>query len=219
MEAQVHRGRIRAICRSIAEQGFDALVVTHRPNILYLSGFSGDSGVLLIEHHRTTLFTDTRFTVQAAQEVGTLCRVEISPGPPLRRIGQALAIAKARRVGFDPEKVTVAQFRVLKRAGGVRVQWRSLPSVVEGLRIIKSAEEIALMHRAAALGSEVMEEAIRLLKPGVRECDIAAEVAYRMRKKGAQRTSFETIVAFGARSALPHARPTTKRSCVPRGPP
>jgi Xaa-Pro aminopeptidase len=80
--------------------------------------------------------------------------------------------------------------------------------LVETLRAVKDAGEIDRIRDAARLGSEVMEEAIRLIRPGVTELDVAAEIGYRMRRKGASGESFEAIVAAGPRSALPHARPT-----------
>jgi Xaa-Pro aminopeptidase len=83
--------------------------------------------------------------------------------------------------------------------------------MVEGLRMRKDASELAQMRKAAVLAGEVIQEAIALLKPGIRELEVGAEIEYRMRKKGASRPAFETIVAFGARAALPHARPTAKR--------
>jgi Xaa-Pro aminopeptidase len=86
-----------------------------------------------------------------------------------------------------------------------------LKNGIEGLRAVKDAEEIALMRRAARVGSKVLEEVLRLLRPGVRESEIAAEIEYRLRKKGASGAAFPTIVASGARAALPHAQPTEKK--------
>src|SRR5207245_3091969 len=83
--------------------------------------------------------------------------------------------------------------------------------MVEALRMRKDAAELAQMRKAAVLAGEVVEEAIGLLRPGIREFEVGAEIEYRMRKKGASGPAFETIVAFGARSAHPHARPTEKR--------
>jgi Xaa-Pro aminopeptidase len=83
--------------------------------------------------------------------------------------------------------------------------------MVENLRAVKDVEEITRVRDAARLGSDVMEEAIALIRPGVSELEIAAEIGYRMRRKGASGESFEAIVAAGPRSALPHARPTARR--------
>jgi Xaa-Pro aminopeptidase len=99
----------------------------------------------------------------------------------------------------------------MKRAAGPRVGWTPAEGYVERLRGHKDAQELAVMRRAAALADKVMAKALTLLKPGVRELEIAAEIEYQMRLLGASGPAFETIVAFGERSAFPHARPTDKR--------
>jgi Xaa-Pro aminopeptidase len=129
--------------------------------------------------------------------------------------GKLIASRKHRglpRVGFDPVHLSQAEWLRLRGAAGRGVRWKPLAGVVESLREIKSPGELEAMRQAAKLGSEVMEEVISLVKPGVTELDLAAEADYRMRRKGASGPSFDTIVASGVRSALPHARPTEK--CV-----
>jgi len=91
------------------------------------------------------------------------------------------------------------------------VRWIPAPGKVESLRMRKDAAELAQMRRAAILAGEVMQSAIGMLKPGIREFEVGAEIEYQMRKRGASGPAFETIVAFGERAALPHARPTAKR--------
>jgi Xaa-Pro aminopeptidase len=110
-----------------------------------------------------------------------------------------------------PSRVTVTGWDQLKKAAGTRVRWVPVDALVDHLRAIKDPSEVDRIRAAARLGSEVMEEAIRLIRPGVTELDIASEINFRMRRKGASGESFESIVAAGARSALPHARPTSRR--------
>ena len=104
----------------------------------------------------------------------------------------------------------MAEWASLKTAAGARVRWKSAAGLVEALREVKDPQELSIMREAAKLGSDVMAEVISLVRPGVSELDLAAEIDYRMRRKGADGASFESIVASGARSALPHARPTAK---------
>jgi Xaa-Pro aminopeptidase len=106
--------------------------------------------------------------------------------------------------------LTVSEFGQLKTAARPTVQWKSATGLLEGMRELKTAAELDIMRSSAKIGSEVMAEVIKLARPGVTELDLAAEVDYRMRRKGASGPSFETIVASGARTALPHARPTSK---------
>jgi Xaa-Pro aminopeptidase len=115
------------------------------------------------------------------------------------------------RLGFDPVHLSQAEWKLLGTTLGGAARWKPVAGLVEGLREIKSPEELEVMREAAKLGSEVMEEVISLVKPGIRELDLAAEADYRMRRKGASGPSFDTIVASGTRAALPHARPTEKR--------
>jgi len=190
--------------------GAGSLLETHLPNIFYLCGFSGDSAALLVDPASATLFTDGRFTIQAKEETRGL-RVHIHTGPLLEAVGKHLRAKKRQRVAISPSRVTLAGWKALRKTAGSNVKWLAVDGVVEKLRAVKDDDEIGRIRDAARLGSQVMEEAIRLIRPGVTELDIAAEIGYRMRLKGASGESFEAIVASGPRSALPHARPTARR--------
>jgi Xaa-Pro aminopeptidase len=199
--------RLRALLRP---SKLDAFLTLHRPNIFYLCGFSGSSGALLIGPRGARLFTDSRYTIQAAGEVHS-ASVAIVRGNLLAAVGDRLRKAGARTVGYEASQLSVQQLRQLRKAAGSRVRWQPALSLVEGLRSVKEPGEIALMKSAAALGSQVFEQVLPLIKPGIREFELAAEIEYRMRRMGATGPAFETIVAFGERSALPHARPTGRR--------
>ncbi len=183
----------------MAEARAGAFVVTHMPNVFYLCGFSGSAGALIVEAGRATLFTDGRYTAQAREEAPRVHR-EITRGPLFAAVGDYLRKLRLRRAGFEPAALSVEQSRELHRAAGPRVRWMALAGVVETLRAVKSAGEIALLRKVARLGSEVMEEILPLLKPGVSELDVAAEIEYSMRKKGASGTSRPSRTEFKARS-------------------
>ncbi|MCL4523543.1 MAG: aminopeptidase P family protein [Acidobacteria bacterium] len=199
--------RLRALLRA---NGLDSCLTLHRPNILYLCGFSGSSGALLVEPRGARLFTDSRYTLQAADEVHN-ATVGIVQGPLLASVGERLKRVGAPTVGYEASRLTVQQLQQVRRAAGHRVHWQPDRNPVEALRAVKDGGEIALMKRAASLGSRVFEQVLPLIKPGIREFELAAEIEYRMRLLGAIGPAFETIVAFGERSALPHARPTGRR--------
>jgi Xaa-Pro aminopeptidase len=114
-------------------------------------------------------------------------------------------------VAFDPAQLIVTQFKDLRAAAGSGISWSPGTGWVEDLRLLKSIAEIAKMRAAARLISKVFEQVVPLIRPGITELDLAAEIDYRMRKLGASGPSFETIVASGPRAALPHANPTSKR--------
>jgi Xaa-Pro aminopeptidase len=202
--------RRRALVARLLELHLDGLLVTSPANWYYLTGFTGEAGALLVSRRGTALITDGRFTVQAHEETSG---VEIIPqkGSLFEFAGQFLKNSARKRVGFDPAQLTVEQLQSLRNGGGARPRWTAATGAVEALRMRKDASEIAQMRRAAVLAGEVFKHVLPLLKPGIKETEVGAEIEYQMRKRGASGPAFETIVAFGERGALPHARPTAKR--------
>jgi Xaa-Pro aminopeptidase len=205
-----NRARIARLQKLLREKGLDSLLVTSQPDRYYLTGFTGEAGVLLVEPRGLTLVTDGRFSVQARQETQKLPVVLQSDGL-YRTCGQLLRHQKRKRVGFDPGQLTVSELGQLRKSAGANARFRYAGGLVEGLRASKDTGELTRMRKSAILASEVVEGSIKLLKYGVSELEVAAEIEYQMRKRGASGPAFETIVAFGERAALPHARPTAKR--------
>ena len=185
-------------------------MVTSPANWFYLTGFTGESGALVVSPKGATLVTDGRFLVQGREEMSGVRLVQ-QKGSLYDSAGRFMRESGFRRVGFDPGQVTVGQLKSLRRGSGRKVKWVAAPGAVESLRMCKDAAELAQMRKAGALADEIVGLAIKLLKPGVREMEVGAEIEYQMRKRGASGPAFETIVAFGERAALPHARPTAKR--------
>jgi len=203
--------RRRALRKQLDEADLSALIVTQPASWYYLTGFTGEAGALVLSSQGTTLITDGRFTEQARREARGVKIIQQVHALPTA-VGEFLkASARRGKVGFPAAHLTVAQFRAMKRAAGPRVRWAPAEGYVERLRGHKDAQELAVMRRAAALADKVMAKAFTILKPGVRELEVAAEIEYQMRLLGASGPAFETIVAFGERSAYPHARPTDKR--------
>jgi Xaa-Pro aminopeptidase len=196
--------------QALSVRKLDALVVTHPPDWYYLTGFTGEAGALVVSRSKTSLITDGRFITQGKDETSAVQIVQHKGGLP-SAIGEFLKHARFGRVGFDPAQLTVAQYGALRKAAGGRCALKQAPGLVLALRMRKDSEELAQMRKAAILASEVVEHAIGLLKPGVREIDVAAEIEFKMRSGGASGPAFESIVAFGDRAALPHARPTSKQ--------
>lgn len=207
-----HRSRIERLRCALLGLRADALLVTHLPNVLYLTGFTGRAGVLLVGHARSALFTDSRYTLQARQEVSAV-GVHIAKGGLLRAAGQELRKIRPRgtvALAFSPGQLAVAQKQALDKQAKTKLRWISSDNLVERLRAVKDAEELSRIGAAAGLISKVFEQVLPLVRPGRRETEIAAEIEYQMRTWGAEGPSFETIVASGARSAWPHARPSSK---------
>jgi len=202
--------RLDNLISKLTDAKIDSLLMTSPANWYYLTGFTGESGALVVSRKGASLITDGRFMVQGGAETSGV-RIHPQKGALFEFVGQFLKDSRFRRVGFDPTQVTVGQLQSLRKAAGRQVRWIPAPGKVESLRMRKDAAELAEMRRAAILAGEVMQETIGLLKPGIREFEVGAEIEYQMRKKGASGPAFETIVAFGERAALPHARPTAKR--------
>jgi Xaa-Pro aminopeptidase len=209
MKTPFYRRR-RILASSFSDAKIDALLITSAANWYYLTGFTGESGALVVSRKGTTLISDGRFTVQGRAETSGI-RILQQKGSLFESVGQFLKDSHLRRVGFDPTQITVGQLQSLRKAAGKGVRWVPTVDRVESLRMRKDAAELAQMRRSAILAGEVVQSAIGLLKPGIREFEVSAEIEYQMRKRGASGPAFETIVAFGERAALPHARPTAKR--------
>lgn len=205
-----HAKRRKALLAEIASRKLDRLLVTHPANWYYLTGFTGESGVLLVSEEGTTLVTDGRFTVQAKAETRGV-QFELQQGGLYPAVGAFLRNAGPGKLGYDPNQLTVTQLGALRKAVGSKWQGAAAAGLVERLRMRKDVQELAVMRKAAILAGEVLEGVLKLVKPGVRENELGAEIEYQMKKRGASGASFETIVASGPRGALPHARPTAKR--------
>src|ERR1700722_18119128 len=202
--------RRNALTSLISGAKLDALVITHPANWYYLTGFTGEAGVLVVGQGAAALITDGRFTTQVRAETSAVRLIE-QKGSLLDSTGRLLREKSIRRAGFDPTQTSVAQLGLLRKAAGSRTKWIAARGLVGTLRARKEPLELARMRQAAILAGNVLSSAINMLKPGVMENEVAAEIEYQMRRRGASGPAFETIVAFGDRSALPHARPTAKR--------
>ena len=194
-------------------RGFDGLLITRPADIRYLCGFTGSAGVFVLAAGRAVLFTDGRYTEQANKEAeGT--KIVIAKGPPLAAACGWIEAAGVERCAYDPAHTTVSVFAAM-RAALTPKHRRSLFHPCEDLvsrqREIKDAAEVAIMHTAAGLGCAVFDEILPEIVPSVTETQLALNVEYRARRAGAEKMSFETIVAGGKRSALPHARPTAAK--------
>ena len=192
------------------ELKIDALLISAPPNVRYLSGFTGDNGLLLVTPDSQILFTDPRFTIQAAEEC--TCEVVTVTKTPLDQAAlQTIRKKRIKRVGFEASRMLYETHRRLVGDLPRGVKLKPIGPMVDRLRMVKSDDEIARIRRSVLTNSEAFERVARSIRPGARENDIAAELEYQMRRLGAEKAAFETIVAMGPRSALPHAQPTARK--------
>lgn len=189
------------------EAKIDALLVTSLKNVRYLTGFSGSAALLLVEPQRTTIFTDPRYDLQVRQQVD--CHVTVST-KPARALETALARRKIRRLGFEAQHVRFADHARWKQSLPASLRLTPTTSLVESLRAIKSPPEIDAIRKAVTLNSAAFDAATKHIRLGMSERELAAEIDHQMRLLGADCPAFDTIVAAGPNSALPHAQPGSK---------
>jgi Xaa-Pro aminopeptidase len=210
----IHTARLRALQAYLDARQLEALVVSTPLNIAYLSGFAGSAGLLLVTREGRFLLVDGRYEAQARESVvaGKLGSVTIERVDG--RYDQALASVVAREgirhVGLEAGHVTVATMSAWQRAV-IGVEWEPTERVVEAQRLIKDAGEIEIFRRAARTLNEMASRLGTIVARGKTEQDVAAGIDAAMVEAGFQRPAFTTIVASGPNSALPHARPTSRR--------
>ena len=209
-----YTARLRRLQSALEGDKLDFFLVTHLPNVRYLSGFTGSAAALLIGDNGATFFTDGRYTTQAKAEVhGT--KIVIARKSPAMAAAEWLVgsvrRSRPRRLGIEPEAITAGLHeRIAKQLAG-KLRLRHAPPLVERARMIKDADEIAHIRRAVKLGASLFQVALKTIRPGAREVEVAAAMEYSSRRAGAEAMSFSTIIASGARSALVHGRASEAR--------
>ncbi len=203
--------RIEALLRRLASEGLDGLVVSHPPNVRYLTGFSGSAGLLLVSAKGLLFITDFRYDTQARSEIGALARIVIDGVGTWERLVKLLpefASADAP-VGYEAHVVTVREAQRFAGNGAGR-QFRPAGELVEDLRVSKSAGEIEAIRAAGAVATAALEAAVGIVRAGQTENEVAAILENALRRGGSEGYPFPTIAASGPRAALPHAGPSER---------
>lgn len=202
--------RIDLLRRKLIAENIDALIVTNMPQVRYLTGFSGSSGLLVLTPKNADFITDFRYTDQAKAQVNG-AGVTISKGDSFNAIKDQQSLkTKNLRVGFSGEFMPVsARERLAKHLPDSLLI--NADAVLSDLGWVKDAEEIANIKKAAAIADVAFERVLNIVKPGVAEKEIAAELEYQMLMLGSEVPAFETIVASGYRSAMPHGVASGKK--------
>jgi Xaa-Pro aminopeptidase len=219
--SKYHRGmdqreRIRALIAAMKAKSLPALLVTHLPDVRYLTGFTGSNAALVVTtspRASARLFTDGRYTVQAKEEVHG-ASVRIAPKSALAE-ACAYAAEYSAQCGFDSAHTTVAALAAMRKtarkSGAAGSFFKLFDGAIAHLRAVKGQSEMEPLRRAADLTCSLYEGMLSWVEAGMRERDVAAELEHRARMAGAEGMSFETIVAAGERSSQPHARATDSR--------
>ena len=193
------------------ETGADAVLITDAFNMRYLSGFRGGEGILYLSEKRRALITDSRYTEAAQRESDFQVIEENREHRRGQILAECLEADGADRVGYEDCSLRCREFETLREALPMVREWAPLGDRIDRLRRIKTPEEQELLQKAEAIGDAAFAELLKILKPGMTELEAAAELEYQMKKHGAAGFSFDTIMASGANSSMPHAVPTAKK--------
>lgn len=205
--ADLRESRRTALRERLAAEELDGLIVTHLPNVRYLTGFTGTSAVVAVLRDETVFVSDFRYRDQAGEEVGAAARVEIVQSDVWERLWKVLAATAGLEVlGFEAESTTVRNAeRFVEARERTGCRFEPVRAAVERLRMRKHPQEVEAIRRAAALAHDAFEATLASVCPGLRELDVAAQLELELRRRGSEWHPFPTIVASGPRSALPHA--------------
>ena len=204
------RQRLAALGKKLSEERIDALLLTSLANIRYLTGFSGSSALAVATPADVRLITDFRYETQVADEVGDAAQVRIEPVSLWTGLWEILhKIPSIEVIGFESAHLYHRDFQRLL-TDGARWQWRPHLNLVESLRESKDADEVALIAEAARIATDALSRTIPAMSAGQTELAIAGILEKALRDEGSEEAPFPPIVASGPRSALPHARASSR---------
>lgn len=210
----MHQDRLARVRAALAAQSLRALLVTHPPNIRYLTGLAVSAGALVVGDEHATLVVDGRYATAARAVAAGGTQLLIAAGPLDETIAAAVGAQGVEAVGAEGESLSVSRFTRLAALGRTADRpWQIVQTagVIEALRLVKDASELALLREAGRRLSAVARRARAFVQSGRTELEVAADVDHAVRTAGFERSAFETIVASGPHAALPHATPTSRR--------
>ena len=194
----------------MAAEDLNLVLITEPSQVRYLAGFTGSNALLLLDHRHADFLTDPRYRTQAKSEV-KVARITVVSGDLFDQLPN-LDVLKGGRKKIGYESHLISEQRAQKlRSVLPQVLWVGFDDLVAPLSQVKDPSEVASIEKAARIADQSLAFVLSSIKPGVRERDIAAELEYKMLMAGSEKVAFETIVASGPRSALPHGRASMRR--------
>jgi Xaa-Pro aminopeptidase len=192
---------------ALDNQGLDAILITSAYNRRYVSNFTGTAGVVLISRDKALFITDFRYVEQASKQCTgfEIIQQKESITEEIAKLALAHGIHK---LGFEQEYVTFSTYKVYESV--IQAELIPISGIIEKLRLIKTESEIKILKEAAEIADAAFNHILQFIRLGVSELDVSNELEFFMRKEGATSSSFDTIVASGHRSALPHGVATDK---------
>ena len=201
--------QIARIREELIRRGLDAVLVTDEKNQRYAAGFPFTDGVVLVAKEKAFLLTDSRYIEAAEQQAeGAEVHMFDQQHPLAALLKQAIAESGAQKIAAEDQKLSHAGFLAWEKKLGVSLE--SAGSLFETLRAVKSEEEIASMIHAQRISEQALDEVLHIIKPGMTEREVAAELVYRMLRHGSEGNSFDPIVVTGTKTSMPHGVPGDK---------
>ncbi len=202
--------RIDEIKKNLVKENLDGLIVSHDDFIRYLTGFTGSAGILVITKNSADFVTDFRYKDQASKQIKG-AKVTIHTGDYIEALKDLPKLNKQNmRLGYAGSYATVAQVDNFK-AKFPKALFVNADSMTNELGWVKDKDELACITKACEISDVAFARILNMVTPGIRESELAAELEYQMRMLGSEKPAFESIVASGYRSALPHGIASTKK--------
>ena len=206
----VFKNRLDQLLAKLNDIGYDGFYITNLTNIRYLTGFTGSSAVLIIIDGLSYFFTDGRYIKQSSEQVKN-SNITIINSSYFNAINKKKILqGNNLRIGFESNDISFSNYNALKN-NLPNINWEPTNFIIENIAAIKDKDEIVSLKTAIEITDYVFEKIISEIKPGVTEKYISAKISYLFKINGAEGDSYESIIAGGPRSALPHARPTDRK--------
>ncbi len=199
--------KLTRLREAMEKVSIDGLLITSTYNRRYMTGFTGSAGVVLISLKEAKFITDFRYVEQAGKQAQGYEIVQ-HKRTLVEEVGKQVKEMKIEKLGFEQDHVTFSSYKAYESV--VSAQLVPISGVIENLRLIKTPSEIKILKEAANVADRAFTHILNFIRPGITELDVSNELEFFMRKEGATSSSFDTIVASGKRSALPHGVATDK---------
>lgn len=193
--------KLEKLRTQLEKEQIDALLITNPYNRRYMTGFTGTAGVAIVSANDAVFITDFRYTEQAEKEIKGY-RIVKHTKTIVEEVATQIKSMNVKTVGFEKDDLSFGLYELYKKE--IEAVLKPVAGVVEKLRTVKTAEEIATLQQAAKIADDAFAHIIKYIRPGITELDVSNELEFFMRKQGATSSSFSIIVASGLRSALPH---------------
>ncbi|WP_320939527.1 Xaa-Pro peptidase family protein [Lysinibacillus capsici] len=199
--------KLQKLRKALQEQSIDGILITNGYNRRYMTGFTGTAGVAIVSQNDAVFITDFRYTEQAAAQIQDF-RIVKHDATIIEEIATQVNNMGIKLLGFEKDTVSYGTYELYKSK--IQADLVPISGLIEKIRLIKTEQEINIIKAACEIADHAFTHILGFIKPGKTELEVSNELEFFMRKQGATQSSFDTIVASGLRSALPHGVATNK---------